>query len=60
MRSLVEARFDFVVEDRLPHDALLHKHGPMRAAVIMNRRALPRFPTQHQHLDKLVLHHAMA
>jgi hypothetical protein len=27
--------------------------------VIVNWRALPGLPTEHEHLDELILHHAM-
>ena len=37
----------------------MHKDGAVRSVVIVNRRALPGLPAEHQHLDELVLHHAM-
>ena len=56
---VIQPGLNVVIEDRLPQNSFVHKHSAMRSIVIVNRRALSRLPAQHQHLDVLVLHHAM-
>src|ERR1041384_4501554 len=42
------------LKHRLPHDARPNTHDAVRTVVIVDRRALPRSPTEHEQLDILV------
>src|SRR5207237_8377525 len=55
-----EASLSLVIERSLPENAFLNENRAVRSVVIVNRRALPRLPAKHQHLDKLVLHYPVA
>jgi len=59
MRLIIQTRFRVVFESRLPKNSFVHEHCAVRTVVIVNWCALARLPAQHQHLDKLVLHHAV-
>src|SRR5262249_54004171 len=59
-RVVTQTLLVVVLENRFPHQAFLNSYHTMRAVVIVNRRLLPRTPTDHQHLDRLTATNSMA
>src|SRR5258706_3381616 len=56
MRVVAQTVISVISEGRFPQDTLMNKYGAMRSVMIVNRRALPRLPAEHEHLDMLVAH----
>ena len=60
VRVVAQAVFSVVVKSRFPQNAFMHQNSTVRTVVIMNRRALSGLPAKHQHLNKIIAHHAVA
>jgi hypothetical protein len=60
VRFVAEPVLSVIAKSRFPQNTFVHQDRAVRSVVIVNRCPLTWFPAKHQHLDELILHHAMA